>query len=86
MTGLFKGRIFQFRLGLPGIAGIGVVLLFIFFWMFLLCIWAGQTIILPVSPNNSQSTSAGLNSSEKNSDDVPVQIIQPAGSKLPVKQ
>ncbi|MDH3347980.1 MAG: hypothetical protein OEM02_07765 [Desulfobulbaceae bacterium] len=82
---MFKGRIFQFRLGLPGIAGIGVVLLCIFFWMFLLGIWAGQTIILPLSPG-SQSTSASLNDSENKSGQAPLRIIQPAGSKLPVTQ
>ncbi|WP_417910489.1 hypothetical protein [Candidatus Electronema sp. PJ] len=41
------GMIFSFQLSLSGIVGIGVVLLCLFLWMFLLGIWAGQTFLYP---------------------------------------
>ncbi len=40
---------FRFQLSLAGVAGIGVVVFCLFLWMFLLGIWAGQTILLPSS-------------------------------------
>ncbi len=36
-----------FQLSSAGIIGIGVVLFCLFLWMFLLGIWAGQTILYP---------------------------------------
>ncbi len=53
-----KTRTFRFELGWPGIAGIGVVLFCLFLWMFLIGIWAGQTILLP--PTTPRSTAAGV--------------------------
>jgi hypothetical protein len=41
------GKTFRFQLSLGGIAGIAVVSFCLFLWMFLLGIWAGQTILLP---------------------------------------
>jgi hypothetical protein len=37
----------KFELTLGGLLGIGVLIFCIFLWMFLLGIWAGQTILLP---------------------------------------
>jgi len=42
-----KAKRFQFQLGLTEVAGIAVVCFCLFLWMFLLGIWAGQTILLP---------------------------------------
>ncbi len=42
-------RRFRFQLSLGEIAGIGIVFFCLFLWMFLLGIWAGQTILLPSS-------------------------------------
>ncbi len=42
-----KGKTYRFQLTLTGIAGISVVCFCLFFWMFLLGIWAGQTFLLP---------------------------------------
>ncbi len=42
-----SGPVFTIQLGLSGIIGIGVVVLCLFLWMFLLGIWAGQTILYP---------------------------------------
>lgn len=40
---------FSFQLSLSGIVGIAVVLFCLFLWMFLIGIWAGQTILYPPS-------------------------------------
>lgn len=40
---------YRFQLTLSGIIGIGVVSFCLFLWMFLLGIWAGQTILLPTA-------------------------------------
>ena len=40
-------RRFRFQLSLVEAAGIGIVAFCLFLWMFLLGIWAGQTILLP---------------------------------------
>ena len=42
-------KTFRFQLTLAGIVGIGVVCFCLFMWMFLLGIWAGQTILLPAA-------------------------------------
>ncbi|MDH4318994.1 MAG: hypothetical protein OEV64_11425 [Desulfobulbaceae bacterium] len=83
---MFKGKIYQFHLGIPGIAGIGVVLLCLFFWMFLLGIWAGQTIILPLSPMDGRSLASGSGSGDKSEANNPVRIIQPSSIKKPVSE
>lgn len=44
-----KAKQFKFQLGWAGLAGIGVVCSCLFLWMFLLGIWAGQTILLPAA-------------------------------------
>jgi hypothetical protein len=71
-------KTFRFQLTLGGIIGIGVVCLCLFLWMFLLGIWAGQTILLPSAPlveSGQKIDSAG----QKNS--PPVQILGPEGKK-----
>jgi len=42
-----KVKRFRFQLSLAEVAGIGVVAFCLFLWMFLLGLWAGQTILLP---------------------------------------
>ena len=37
----------KFELTLSGIAGVGVVTFCLFLWMFLLGVWAGQSLLLP---------------------------------------
>jgi hypothetical protein len=37
----------RFELGLGGLAGLGIICFCIFLWMFLLGVWAGQTVLLP---------------------------------------
>jgi len=51
-------RYFSFRLSPSGIAGIAVVTFCLFLWMFLIGLWAGQSLLPPeqtaVSPENSR--------------------------------
>jgi hypothetical protein len=42
-----KKKTIKFELTLGGLLGVGAVLFCIFLWMFLIGIWAGQTILLP---------------------------------------
>ena len=42
-----KAKAFTFQLGWSGLAGVTVVAVCLFFWMFILGVWAGQTILLP---------------------------------------
>ncbi len=71
-------KTFRFQLTLPGIIGIGVVSFCLFLWMFLLGIWAGQTILLPVGAaghrGGGQVVSSGLR-------DAPVTLLPGARKK-----
>lgn len=42
-----KKKKIKFELSLSGLLGIGAVLFCVFLWMFLLGVWAGQTVLLP---------------------------------------
>lgn len=42
----------RFELGFGGILSLGVVCFCVFLWMFLLGIWAGQTVLLPSTGDN----------------------------------
>jgi hypothetical protein len=42
-----KKKKIKFELTLSGLLGIGAVLFCVLLWMFLLGVWAGQTILLP---------------------------------------
>lgn len=71
-------RTYRFQLTLGGIIGIGVVSFCLFMWMFLLGIWAGQTILLPSAPSGkSGKTTDSYNHKES----PPLQIISPEGKK-----
>lgn len=45
----------RFELTYSGIAGIGVVCFCIFLWMFLLGVWTGQTLLLPITSSESET-------------------------------
>ena len=72
---------FRFQIGLAGVAGIGVVLFCLFLWMFLLGIWAGQTILLPAAPPE-RALSGGHNGGAAKPAATPV--IRPEGKKKAV--
>jgi hypothetical protein len=42
-----KKKKIKFELSLRGLLGVGAVLFCILLWMFLLGIWAGQSVLLP---------------------------------------
>ncbi|MHB8808760.1 MAG: hypothetical protein ACYC9M_01935 [Desulfobulbaceae bacterium] len=44
-----SGKSFRFQLSLGGIVSIAIVSFCLFLWMFLLGVWAGQTILLPAA-------------------------------------
>ncbi len=71
---------FRFQLGLAGVAGIGVVLFCLFLWMFLLGIWAGQTILLPTAPGRSLSGGQDARTAEE----AAAPVIRPEGKKKAV--
>jgi hypothetical protein len=54
-----SGPVFTVQLGLSGLIGIGVTLFCLFLWMFLLGIWAGQTILYPPQPAGAPAASVG---------------------------
>lgn len=44
-----SGKTFRFQLSLGGMVGITIVSFCLFLWMFLLGVWAGQTVLLPAA-------------------------------------
>jgi len=79
-----KPKTFRFQLDYPGIAGIVVVSFCLFLWMFLLGIWAGQTILLSPCQNKSHSVIEGRDLQAKRVLN-PVETISPSGKKKHVE-
>jgi len=75
---------FRFQLGYSGVAGIAVVSFCLFLWMFLLGIWAGQTILLPSSAG-SQAIAKSRESSQAKYH-ASAQVILPEGKKRAVNR
>ncbi len=73
------GKRFRFQLSLGGAAGVAVVAFCLFLWMFLLGIWAGQTILLPSAADSRSKASRSSSDSAS-----PVKILRPDGKKNPV--
>jgi hypothetical protein len=48
-----RSKRFRIELGWRGMFGLVVVSFCLFLWMFLLGIWAGQTILLPIRTNQA---------------------------------
>ena len=69
---------YRFQLGLPGVASVTMVMLCLFFWMFLMGIWAGQTILLPVASSDKNKPS-----NVSSADTSPVKILKPSAKKKP---
>ncbi len=72
---------FRFQIGLAGVAGIGVVLFCLFLWMFLLGIWAGQTILLPTAAPDRSVAGRGGGTAER---PAAAPLIRPEGKKKAV--
>ena len=60
-------------------AGVAVVMFCLFLWMFLLGIWAGQTILLPLPDKAEPGAETPAPSTAS-----PVKILRPEGVKSPV--
>ena len=43
----------RFEVGLGGLLGLSIICLCVFLWLFLLGVWAGQTVLLPSGEGNS---------------------------------
>jgi hypothetical protein len=71
-------KTFRFQLTPGGVIGIGIVCFCLLMWMFLLGIWAGQTILLPSAPSKKSAKGSSALSG-KNS--PPVQVLIPEGKK-----
>lgn len=54
-----SGKAFRFQLSLGGVVGLVVVCCCLFLWMFLLGVWAGQTILLPAARPSADTARAG---------------------------
>jgi hypothetical protein len=75
------GRTFRFQLTPGGIVGIAIVCFCLFMWMFLLGIWAGQTILLPSAPPEKSKSTGSLSGNNMS----PVQTLMPDGKKKQVR-
>jgi hypothetical protein len=73
-----KPKPFRFEFGWSGLAGVTVTVLCVLVWMFMLGVWAGQTILLP--PKESKFT-ASLATNKTN-----LKVIQPEGKKVPAEK
>lgn len=74
-------KTFRFQLTPGGIIAVGVVSFCLFMWMFLLGIWAGQTILLPSAPVQAEKITG--KSPKKISSSIP--ILVPEGKKKHVR-
>lgn len=67
-----SGKTFRFQLSLGGVVGLAVVCCCLFLWMFLIGVWAGQTILLPAARPKAPAVLAGHGKQE---------VAPPAGVK-----
>ncbi|PID72413.1 MAG: hypothetical protein CSB34_02350 [Desulfobulbus propionicus] len=80
---------FQFQLGWSGLFGVTVVTFCLFLWMFMLGVWAGQTILLPPKGGRQINTMASkLRPAQlpqpEQQETLPA--IRPAGKKVPLSK
>lgn len=74
---------FTFQLGWTGLAGVTVVAFCLFLWMFILGVWAGQTILLPKAKGKKIVSSKQRSESSINLHRLQT-TIQPETKKRPV--
>ncbi len=75
-----KAKRFCLQFGWTGAFGLAVVTFCLFLWMFLLGIWAGQTILLPAPPPAANPV-AEISGQHKDKHKTPVKILRPAKKK-----
>ncbi len=76
-----SARTIQFKLTYGGIAGIGVVVFCIFLWMFLLGIWAGQTLLLPSTA--ARKTAQARQAESGTSQSIHIRTLEATAKKAP---
>ncbi|WP_028579305.1 hypothetical protein [Desulfogranum japonicum] len=77
-----SGKPFSFQLGWSGLAGVVVVTLCLFLWMFFLGVWAGQTILFPSSGVKKVTSVQSVRDSVSSTN---VGTVKPRDRKRPVK-
>ncbi|MDD3618761.1 MAG: hypothetical protein RBR09_08260 [Desulfobulbaceae bacterium] len=76
-------KTYRFQLTLTGILGIGVVCFCLFMWMFLLGIWAGQTILLPAA--KPQAAGSGVRETASRGAGTAIEMLDAGAKKKPVE-
>lgn len=72
-----KVKKIRFELSRSAIGGISVVTFCLFLWMFLLGVWAGQSLLIPTYGSNPDSVAAGA-------DRADIHVIR--ADKKPIKK
>jgi hypothetical protein len=77
----FSARLLSFQLSWGGLAGIAVVLFFLFLWMFLLGIWAGQTLLVTTTNNTVLSQDRSEELVDPFDENIVVEVLLPRKRK-----
>jgi hypothetical protein len=76
-----SARLLSFQLSWGGLAGIAVVLFFLFLWMFLLGIWAGQTLLVTTTNNTVLSQERSEELVDPFDENIVVEVLLPRKRK-----
>jgi hypothetical protein len=78
-----SNRLLSFQLSWGGLAGLAVVLFFLFLWMFLLGIWAGQTFLAPGTKTTRppQEDSSEFFFEDFLNEELTVEVLRPRARK-----
>jgi hypothetical protein len=76
-----SARQLSFQLSWGGLAGIAVVLFFLFLWMFLLGIWAGQTLLVTTTNNTVLSQERSEELVDPFDENIVVEVLLPRKRK-----
>lgn len=78
---------FTFKLGWAGFFGVVVVTLCVFLWMFMLGVWAGQTVLLPPAAEKKKLVTkpASISAKAATNKEKQVRTIHPDKKKVEVK-
>lgn len=77
---------FQFQLGWSGLLGVTVVTFCLFLWMFMLGVWAGQTILLPPAGAGRTTAIVSQLKAKPHQQIATLPAIRPESKKMPVSK
>lgn len=77
---------FQFQLGWSGLLGVSVVTFCLFLWMFMLGVWAGQTILLPSAGADRARVAVSELKVKPHQQSEALPAIRPESKKTPVSK